>query len=110
MAGDVSKSSGTQGIEVTVLAALDDGRKGYRIAWKSTGRAHWQLHSERVMEFVETEEGTTDYVCWETFGGILGIAVKKTVGRQLVDRFGDYAKDVKGFVEAEQGKSVHLKN
>ena len=101
MVGDSSKSSGTQGIEVTTLQELDDGRNGFIIAWKSTGRAHWQLHSERVMEFVLTEDGGTDYTCWETFGGLLGIAVKSTVGRQLADRFGDYARDVKGFAEAE---------
>ena len=87
--GAVSGEEGGEGKE----------KRGYRIAWKSTGWAHWQLHSERVMEFVETEKGGTEYTCWETFGGLLGMPVKTTVGGQLVERFGDYARDVKGFLE-----------
>jgi hypothetical protein len=104
MVGNSSKSNGKQGIEVTVLGELSDGRRGFTIAWKSMGRAHWQLHSERVMEFVETDAGGTEYLCWETFGGLLGAAVKATVGRQLADRFGDYARDLKGFVEGGRGE------
>ena len=60
-------------------------------------------HSERVMEFVETdlEDGKkgTEYICWETYGGLLGPAVKGFVGTKLIDRFGDYTKDVKEFCE-----------
>jgi len=96
---DGRKKSRDQGIAITRMEKLDDGRKGFRIAWKSTGWSHWQLHSERVMDFVEVEDGVTDYICWETFGGVLSIAVKATVGGTLVDRFGDYARDVKAFLE-----------
>jgi hypothetical protein len=126
------KRTREQGVVVTRLEALDgeeaaDGgrerRSGYRIAWKSTGWAHWQLHSERVMEFIEVEAETegegdgegegangkagveTEYVCWETFGGVLGPVVKATVGTQLVERFADYARDVRGFVEG-RGKGI----
>jgi hypothetical protein len=99
------KKSRDQGIVITVLEAIEEeGRRGWRIAWKSTGWSHWQLHSERVMEFVEVDGGVTEYDCWETFGGLLGGAVKATVGTTLVDRFGDYARDVKEFVEG--GKKV----
>ena len=91
------KKSRDQGIVVTRLEKMTGG-EGYRIAWKSTGYSYWQLHSERVMEFVE-KDGGTEYVCWETFGGLLGSVVKTMVGGQLVDRFGDYARDVKEFVE-----------
>lgn len=108
MIGDAAKSSGQQGVEVTVLRALtperDDGKDGFTIAWISTGRRHWQLHSERIMEFVDDGEGGCLYACWETFGGVLGTAVKAVVGGQLRDRFGDYAKDVKGFVEQSNGR------
>ncbi|CAG8980007.1 hypothetical protein HYALB_00005180 [Hymenoscyphus albidus] len=76
------------------------GRKGWRIAWKSVGWSHWQMHSERVMEFYEDGKGGTEYLCWETFGGVLGPVVRRTVGGQLVDRFGDYASDVRGFFES----------
>ena len=98
------RRSRTQAILITVLERIDDEkdgvkRSGYRIAWKSTGWAHWQLHSERIMEFVAREEGGTDYACWETFGGMLGPVVKRMVGSTIVERFGDYARDVKGFLE-----------
>jgi len=108
-----------QGVEVTVLdfdvvdsASLDDGvvgsqgkkkRKGARIAWKATGYSNWQLRSERVMEFWDDGEGGTEYVCWETFGGVLGRVVKGMVGGVLVDRFGDYARDLKGWCERDGG-------
>lgn len=55
------------------------------------------------MEFVE-KDGGTEYACWETFGGLLGSVVKATVGGQLVERFGDYAGDIRGFVEAGMGE------
>jgi hypothetical protein len=98
------KRSRTQGVIITVVSPLNEaGRKGYRIAWKSTGYSHWQLHSERVMEFLEIalDDGKigTEYSCWETFGGLLGPVVKSTFGNQLVDRFGDYARDVRGYFE-----------
>ncbi|CAG8961638.1 hypothetical protein HYFRA_00006175 [Hymenoscyphus fraxineus] len=76
------------------------GRKGWRVAWKGVGWSYWQMHSERVMEFYEDGEGGTEYLCWETFGGVLGPIVRRTVGGQLVDRFGDYASDVRGFFES----------
>ena len=99
------KKSRDQEIVVTRVEKLSDGRNGFRIAWKSTGWSHWQLHSERVMDFVEVEEGVTEYICWETFGGILSRAVKAAVGATLVDRFGDYARDVKAFLEKREDGS-----
>lgn len=85
-------------------------RKGYRIAWASSGWSHWQLHSERVMEFEELPgegeaEVRTVYTCWETFGGLLGGTVKFTVGNTLVARFGDYSRDLKGYVEKSNDTS-----
>jgi len=77
------------------------------IAWKGTGFSNWQLHSERVMEFVECqmEDGDmgTSYVCWETFGGMLGSVVKATVGNQLIDRFGDYSRDLREYFMKMKG-------
>jgi len=93
-----SVKSRDQGIEVTVLETLRDGREGWRVAWKSTGYKDWQLRSERVMEFVKADGGT-DYTCWETFSGVLAPVVKRVVGRTLGSRFEDYARDVKEFVE-----------
>ena len=83
-------------------------KTGYRLAWKGTGWSHWQLHSERVMEFVELElengEIGTEFSCWETFGGVLGPVVKATVGGTLVERFGDYQRDVKTYLENGKGE------
>lgn len=103
------KRDRTQDIVITHLEKMEkDGRHGYRIAWKSTGWAHWQLHSERVMEFTEYEiEGGaigTDYVCWETFGGLLARGVKAAKGSQLVERFGDYSRDVRDHFLHQQAK------
>ncbi|KAE9371177.1 hypothetical protein N431DRAFT_376615 [Stipitochalara longipes BDJ] len=99
------KRSRTQGMIVTVLEPITkDEKKGYRLAWKGTGFSHWQLHSERVMEFLsitlENGEEGTEFSCWETFGGILASVVKASYGSTLVERFGDYQRDVKAFLSA----------
>jgi hypothetical protein len=107
-----TKRSRTQGMLVTVLEAItptsDSSKKGYRLAWKGVGYSHWQLHSERVLEFIEIElesgEKGTEFSCWETFGGVLGPVVKATVGGTLVERFGDYQRDVKGYLEGKKGE------
>lgn len=100
------KRSRTQGIIVTSLSAIvptsESPKEGYRLSWKSTGFSHWQLHSERVMEFLaitlENGEPGTEFSCWETFGGVLSSLVKATYGHTLVERFGDYQRDVKAFL------------
>lgn len=99
------KRSRTQGMIVTVLEPImENEKKGYRLAWKGTGFSHWQLHSERVMEFIsntlENGEDGTEFSCWETFGGVLAPVVKATYGGTLVERFGDYQRDVKAFLES----------
>ena len=47
-------------------------------------------------------EGGTNGACWETFGGLLGLVVKLTVGGQLVLRFGDYMRDLRGQLSKDQ--------
>ena len=109
------KRTRAQTIAVTVLERIIDSetegdgvkRSGYRLAWKTTGWADWQYRSERVMEFVAREEGGTDYTCWETFSGVLGPVVKRIAGSSLCDRFGDYARDVKAFLEGTE-LNVHV--
>jgi hypothetical protein len=106
------KRTRTQGMIVTVLSPLStpDGKKGYRLAWKGTSFSHWQLHSERVMEFIEIELGEgkgegTEFSCWETFAGVLTPIVKATYGGTLIERFGDYNRDVKAFLESTSPSS-----
>jgi hypothetical protein len=91
---------------VTVLSPINENEKqGFRLAWKGTGFSHWQLHSERVMEFIEIElengEHGTEFSCWETFAGVLAPVVKATYGSTLVERFGDYQRDVKAYLESQ---------
>lgn len=98
------RRSRTQALVVRFLERIDDEkdgkrRKGYRIGWTPRGYKEWQFHSERVIELIERQEGGTDYVCWETFGGMIAVVIKKMVGLSLTDRFGDYARDVKMFLE-----------
>ncbi|KAH6712257.1 hypothetical protein DL95DRAFT_443223 [Leptodontidium sp. 2 PMI_412] len=100
MAEDGSKVEGKgreQAIEVTVLKQLDGGKGGLLIAWKSTGLT--MIKIERAFELVDDGNGGCDYHSWETFGGMLAGAAKKKVADVLAVRFGDYAKDLKTFVE-----------
>ncbi len=55
-------------------------------------------------------EGGTNGACWETFGGLLGQVVKVTVGGQLVVRFGDYMRDLRGQFRKDQMQLDLLKN
>ena len=99
------KRSRTQDIVVTVLRDdAWDGRKGFTIAWKAAGWAHWQLRSERVISLEEKEGSNgmeTDYVCYETFGGIVSSFVWLFARYDLMARFLDYAKDLTEFCEGK---------
>lgn len=93
---------------VTRLGKLDGDRRGYIIAWKLK-YMYRVLCCERVMEFVEyeMEDGTigTVYEGWETFGGPLSRRVKRNHGDTLVDRFGDFSRDLRDqFLPQSDGK------
>ena len=121
-----AKKSREQGMIITVLEPLtapltssqdsphnQTQKKGYRIAWKGVGYAKWQLHSERVTELVEVDEGGegrkgTEYVCWETFGGVLAPVVRLAVGGTLRERFGEYAEGLRGFCEEVKGEESEI--
>ncbi len=79
--------------------SLSRGRRGWRIAWKTRGMPGFVLRSERVQELLETPEGGTEYLCWETFYGLLGPVVRYAVGGQLVTGFGVWMEDLKGEAE-----------
>ncbi|KAL3420356.1 hypothetical protein PVAG01_08855 [Phlyctema vagabunda] len=85
---------------ITVLEELGDGRNGYRVAWKTSMFPDFLLNAERVQEMAENSDGGTTYTTWETFGGPLAYAVKLWSGRALVDRFGDWGRDLKRYVES----------
>ncbi len=91
-------------LEVSVLEPIDeDGRKGWRIAWKQRASwltPAWMLRSERVQEFVELDGGAaTDYRCWETFYGLLAPVVNMAVGKQVEKGFVAWQAGLKGRAE-----------
>lgn len=47
-------------------------------------------HSERVMEMHLTANGSTEFRCWETIGGLLAMMIKGTYGATLVSVFSFY--------------------
>nr|POE72797.1 hypothetical protein CFP56_30736 [Quercus suber] len=61
------------------------------------------MRAERTNEIEELQDGTTVYRTWETFGGWAAGTVRKKHGQALQERFADWARDLKGFVEKEKG-------
>ncbi|KAL9128914.1 MAG: hypothetical protein Q9217_002504 [Psora testacea] len=89
---------------MTTLRGLEDNRKGFRVVWLGKGYPDWALRSERVHEIFEGEsEGEVVYDVFETFSGPLAVLVKVFVGRALVKRFGQWNRELKGFVEKRDG-------
>ena len=76
-------------------------RRGWRVAWKTRGMPSFVLRSERVQEFLEAAEdgNATDYVCWETFYGLLAPVVRLAVGPKLERGFGAWMDDLKARAE-----------
>ncbi|KAF7555865.1 hypothetical protein G7046_g6441 [Stylonectria norvegica] len=86
---------------VSVLEEFErDGRKGVRLAWRTTG---WMpgmvLKAERVQELTEVGEGIVEYRCWETMYGALASTVKAFVGKSLEWGFGAWMDGLKEFSE-----------
>ncbi|OLN85709.1 hypothetical protein CCHL11_07769 [Colletotrichum chlorophyti] len=77
------------------------GRRGYRVCWKTGGLVPpFVLKSERVQEFLETEDGNgTEYRCWETFYGPLAQVLRFTMVGQLETGFAAWMDGLKNFVE-----------
>lgn len=76
----------------------EGGRRGWRVLWHAD--EGWLLNGERVLEVVETEDGC-EYVTWESFGGWLAPFVRFAVGGDLVERFADWGRDLKGWSEGD---------
>lgn len=80
-------------LETTLLERFEhDGRMGYRVAWKVRGRT-WFLRAERVQEFLDGRDengnpnGSTEYRCWETFGGVISHYLNHFMYAQIEDGF-----------------------
>lgn len=84
---------------ITIIEELNDGRNGYRVAWKALGWSAWALRGERVQEIVDLGSGKTEYKTWETFGGPLAYVIWAFYKEDLISRFRDWSNDLKGYVE-----------
>jgi hypothetical protein len=113
-----------QPLRVTLLEEFrtGDGRRGVRLAWCTRGRwisPSFVLKSERVQELVEkrattAEEeeegdggggavGKVEYICWETFYGVLGPVVSAVVGKTLLKGFAAWMDGLKEYAEKQVG-------
>jgi hypothetical protein len=110
-APDDAKPSQAIALEVSALEPIDDnddGRRGWRIAWRqrpSLMMPSWMLRSERVQEFVEVAaadgggEPETEYRCWETFYGVLAPVVRLAAAKQVEDGFDAWLAGMKELAE-----------
>ena len=113
------KSGRPTPLQVSVLEPInepDQGRKGWRIAWKArptTFLPGWMLRAERTQEFVEMtapqdgrRRSTTAYTCWETFYGVLAPVVRMAVGAQLANAFSAWMDDLKRRAEEVEERTL----
>ena len=86
---------------MTTLDEMDTpDKKGFKVVWLGKGYPDWALRSERVHEmYEEGEGGGTVYNVYETFSGPLAWFVKIFVGSTLVERFAQWNKELKAFVD-----------
>ena len=102
---------------MTTLDELyEPDRSGYKVVWLGKGYPSWLLRSERVHlihcrvgakeERKKEERGETTYDVFETFSRPLAWPVKLLVGGTLVDRFGQWNEELKGFVERRRIKKL----
>ncbi|EMC93961.1 hypothetical protein BAUCODRAFT_216246 [Baudoinia panamericana UAMH 10762] len=60
------------------------------------------IKAERTNELEDVGDGTTIYRTWQTFGGMFANSVKKKYEQALKDRFQDWCRDLKAYVEGKQ--------
>lgn len=96
-----------------LFPSKEEGREGFRICWKADGGFAGLVKAERVQECVQLADGGCEWVTWESFGGWLGAVVRLAVGGKLIERFGDWGRDLKGRseelqkkIEAEEGRTL----
>ena len=88
---------------VSVLEEIElQGEPGIRLAWKTGGwTPGFILHSERVQELRPQEDGTVEYVCWETYYGVLAGGMRHLYGKQIREGYSAWMDGLKSFSEAE---------
>lgn len=79
-------------------------RVGVRLAWRIRGKvAELLTRSERVQEFVidPNDPTVTEYVCWETYYGVLAGGMRHLYGKQIREGYSAWMDGLKSFSEAE---------
>ncbi|KAL6858125.1 hypothetical protein ACO1O0_005577 [Amphichorda felina] len=97
----------TPNLQVSSLEQFEregDGRVGVRLSWRIKGKvANLLTRSERVQELVPSvaADGTPciEYVCWETFYGMLAGTMKACYGRQLEAGYAAWMEGLRGYAE-----------
>ncbi|KAH6679842.1 hypothetical protein F5X68DRAFT_32746 [Plectosphaerella plurivora] len=90
---------------VTILEHFTDpkGRTGYRVAWQYTTMPFMLIHAERVQEFVESRgpDGAvvTEFLNYETFGGLLTPVMRWFKTGEICDGFSRWMSSLKGAAE-----------
>ncbi|EGU76961.1 hypothetical protein IWW34DRAFT_736528 [Fusarium oxysporum f. sp. albedinis] len=82
----------------------DDGRLGYRVTWRYIGMPFFLSHNERIHEFIESVDPTsgekvTEYIGWETYGGLAALIIKYTIYDRFRDSFQRWRDDFKAATE-----------
>lgn len=62
------------------------------------------LQAEHVNELIDLGDGRTEYVHWESFGGILATLIKWLNGDDLGKAFRNWSGELKVYVENKQGR------
>lgn len=59
------------------------------------------VNSERENEIEELADGTTEYRHWQTFAGLAAKTVRKKYEGALRERYAEWCRDLKGYVEGK---------
>jgi len=121
----VNMTYGTSTVSKELVNLLDsrpanESRMGSitRICWILDNRSivtpRFLMQAERVNEIEDRGDGTCIYRTWETFGGLMARIVKWKYEAVLRDRFKDWVRDLKNYVErreavkAERGAAIEM--
>ena len=63
------------------------------------------LKAEHVNEITDLGDGRTEYVHWESFGGVIASVIKWSNGESLRKNFEAWAEELKKYVESTHGAS-----
>lgn len=107
------KKKTTPSLQVSCLEQFErDGRTGIRIAWRIKGKtATFLVRSERVQELIPTpDHSAIEYVCWETYYGLLANSMKNHYGKQLLAGYAGWMDGLKKGAEMKAEEEERTKD